>query len=182
MEEVKRSDWSLSSLNRPFGSGIVTPSGVLLNSQILDFSWPNKTDNFSPNPVSCSYRCSILINDGISLNCPVQLLVALHPTAQQHPARQEADVLPDTHGSEARSGSVWHLLGRGLVQRRQSPQWNHTGAPSRDWSKTPPARACCYVVCLPTLRFVFSEMSCVALRGRRIRCSLLTYRGGEVNP
>lgn len=40
----------MSSLNRPFGSGIVTPSGVLLNSQILDFSWPNKTENFSPNP------------------------------------------------------------------------------------------------------------------------------------
>ncbi|XP_073795783.1 glutathione hydrolase 7 isoform X4 [Danio rerio] len=33
----------LSSLNRPFGSGIVTSSGILLNSQILDFSWPNKT-------------------------------------------------------------------------------------------------------------------------------------------
>lgn len=33
----------MSSLNRPFGSRIVTPSGILLNSQILDFSWPNKT-------------------------------------------------------------------------------------------------------------------------------------------
>lgn len=33
----------MSSLNRPFGSGIVTSSGILLNSQILDFSWPNKT-------------------------------------------------------------------------------------------------------------------------------------------
>ncbi|XP_010880201.2 glutathione hydrolase 7 isoform X2 [Esox lucius] len=32
-----------SSLNRPFGSRIVTPSGILLNSQILDFSWTNKT-------------------------------------------------------------------------------------------------------------------------------------------
>lgn len=40
-----------SSLNKPFGSGIVTPSGILLNSQILDFSWPNKTQNYSPNPV-----------------------------------------------------------------------------------------------------------------------------------
>ncbi|XP_023654614.1 glutathione hydrolase 7 isoform X2 [Paramormyrops kingsleyae] len=34
----------MSSLNRPFGSGIVSRSGILLNSQILDFSWPNKTD------------------------------------------------------------------------------------------------------------------------------------------
>uniref|UniRef100_UPI0037E7A893 glutathione hydrolase 7 n=1 Tax=Semicossyphus pulcher TaxID=241346 RepID=UPI0037E7A893 len=40
----------MSSLNRPFGSGIVTPSGILLNSQILDFSWPNKTKTTSPNP------------------------------------------------------------------------------------------------------------------------------------
>lgn len=40
----------MSSLNRPFGSGIVTPSGILLNSQILDFSWPNKTTNSTPNP------------------------------------------------------------------------------------------------------------------------------------
>ncbi|CAG6021542.1 unnamed protein product [Menidia menidia] len=40
----------MSSLNRPFGSGIVTPSGILLNSQILDFSWSNKSLNSSPNP------------------------------------------------------------------------------------------------------------------------------------
>ncbi|KAM7411770.1 hypothetical protein PAMA_021645 [Pampus argenteus] len=40
----------VSSLNKPFGSGIVTPSGILLNSQILDFSWPNKTQNSTPNP------------------------------------------------------------------------------------------------------------------------------------
>ncbi|NWT21925.1 GGT7 hydrolase, partial [Cardinalis cardinalis] len=41
----------VSSLNRPFGSGIVTPSGILLNSQILDFSWQNKTMNHSiPRP------------------------------------------------------------------------------------------------------------------------------------
>uniref|UniRef100_A0A4W5N9F6 Glutathione hydrolase n=1 Tax=Hucho hucho TaxID=62062 RepID=A0A4W5N9F6_9TELE len=31
-----------SSLNRPFGSRILTPSGILLNSQIVDFSWPIK--------------------------------------------------------------------------------------------------------------------------------------------
>uniref|UniRef100_A0A3Q2TTT0 Glutathione hydrolase n=1 Tax=Fundulus heteroclitus TaxID=8078 RepID=A0A3Q2TTT0_FUNHE len=40
----------VSSLNKPFGSGIVTPSGILLNSQILDFSWPNKTLSSLPNP------------------------------------------------------------------------------------------------------------------------------------
>ncbi|NXY83608.1 GGT7 hydrolase, partial [Alcedo cyanopectus] len=40
----------VSSLNRPFGSGIITPSGVLLNSQMLDF-WQNKTMNHSiPRP------------------------------------------------------------------------------------------------------------------------------------
>uniref|UniRef100_A0A671N0T0 Glutathione hydrolase n=1 Tax=Sinocyclocheilus anshuiensis TaxID=1608454 RepID=A0A671N0T0_9TELE len=37
----------MSSLNRPFGSRIVTPSGILLNSQMLDFSWPNKTHSFA---------------------------------------------------------------------------------------------------------------------------------------
>ncbi|KAF7659910.1 hypothetical protein LDENG_00291150 [Lucifuga dentata] len=41
----------MSSQNKPFGSGIVTPSGILLNSQILDFSWPNKTQSSTPpNP------------------------------------------------------------------------------------------------------------------------------------
>ncbi|XP_066529288.1 glutathione hydrolase 7 isoform X2 [Hoplias malabaricus] len=41
----------MSSLNQPFGSRIVTPSGILLNSQILDFSWPNKSqDSAPPNP------------------------------------------------------------------------------------------------------------------------------------
>ncbi|XP_067856395.1 glutathione hydrolase 7 [Heptranchias perlo] len=40
----------VSSLNRPFGSGIMTASGVLLNSQMLDFSWSNKTqDNSTVN-------------------------------------------------------------------------------------------------------------------------------------
>lgn len=40
----------VSSLNRPFGSGIITPSGVLLNSQMLDFSWPDQTqDNSTVN-------------------------------------------------------------------------------------------------------------------------------------
>lgn len=39
-------------MNQPFGSRIVTPSGILLNSQILDFSWPNKSHSFAPpNPV-----------------------------------------------------------------------------------------------------------------------------------
>ncbi|NXB51452.1 GGT7 hydrolase, partial [Leucopsar rothschildi] len=41
----------VSSLNRPFGSGIVTPSGILLNSEMLDFSWQNRTMNHSiPRP------------------------------------------------------------------------------------------------------------------------------------
>ncbi|XP_036448207.1 glutathione hydrolase 7 [Colossoma macropomum] len=41
----------MSSLNQPFGSRIVTPSGILLNSQILDFSWPNKSHGSAPpNP------------------------------------------------------------------------------------------------------------------------------------
>ncbi|XP_029469560.1 glutathione hydrolase 7 [Rhinatrema bivittatum] len=40
----------VSSLNRPFGSGIITPLGVLLNSQMMDFSWPNKTNHSVPCP------------------------------------------------------------------------------------------------------------------------------------
>ncbi|XP_071350806.1 glutathione hydrolase 7-like isoform X4 [Trachinotus anak] len=39
-----------SSLSRPFGSRLITPSGVILNSLILDFYWPNKTrDQFQTN-------------------------------------------------------------------------------------------------------------------------------------
>ncbi|XP_067324248.1 glutathione hydrolase 7 [Anolis sagrei] len=37
----------VSSLNRPFGSGIMTSSGILLNSQMLDFSWMNETEDHS---------------------------------------------------------------------------------------------------------------------------------------
>ncbi|KAM4691272.1 glutathione hydrolase 7 [Rhinophrynus dorsalis] len=41
----------VSSLNRPFGSGIMTPSGILLNSQILDFFWTNRSSGRSfPSP------------------------------------------------------------------------------------------------------------------------------------
>lgn len=41
----------MSSMNQPFGSRIMTPSGILLNSQILDFSWPNKSQSsVPPNP------------------------------------------------------------------------------------------------------------------------------------
>ncbi|GAA6089424.1 glutathione hydrolase 7 [Tachysurus ichikawai] len=41
----------MSSMNQPFGSRIMTPSGILLNSQILDFSWPNKSQrSIPPNP------------------------------------------------------------------------------------------------------------------------------------
>ncbi|XP_028850779.1 glutathione hydrolase 7 isoform X2 [Denticeps clupeoides] len=41
----------MSSLNQPFGSRIVTASGILLNSQILDFSWPNRSQTSAPpNP------------------------------------------------------------------------------------------------------------------------------------
>ncbi|KAM9296161.1 glutathione hydrolase 7 [Gastrophryne carolinensis] len=39
----------VSSLNRPFGSMIMTPSGILLNSQVLDFSWSNKNNSLQ-NP------------------------------------------------------------------------------------------------------------------------------------
>ncbi|XP_062871921.1 glutathione hydrolase 7 [Trichomycterus rosablanca] len=39
----------ISSMNRPFGSRIVTSSGILLNSQILDFSWPNKSHSLGPH-------------------------------------------------------------------------------------------------------------------------------------
>lgn len=119
----------LSSLNRPFGSGIVTPSGLLLNSQILDFSWPNKTENFSPNPVSCVFftLAHVSLYCLSSFSCSAQL-PALYPTAQQHPAWQEAHVLPDAHGGEAGSGRVRHLPGRGVVQCRQSSQCHHSGA------------------------------------------------------
>ncbi|KAF6722744.1 Gamma-glutamyltransferase 7 [Oryzias melastigma] len=51
-----------STLNRPFGSRILTPSGILLNSLILDFFWPNKTsikpqiEQFQENHVEARKR------------------------------------------------------------------------------------------------------------------------------
>ncbi|XP_011473701.1 glutathione hydrolase 7 isoform X2 [Oryzias latipes] len=51
-----------SSLNGPFGSRILTPSGILLNSLILDFFWPNKTsvkpptEQFQENRVGARKR------------------------------------------------------------------------------------------------------------------------------
>ncbi|RVE72849.1 hypothetical protein OJAV_G00041940 [Oryzias javanicus] len=51
-----------STLNRPFGSRILTPSGILLNSLILDFFWPNKTsikpqtEQFQDNHVEAKKR------------------------------------------------------------------------------------------------------------------------------
>ena len=44
-----------SSMNKPFGSGILTSSGILLNSQILAFSWPNKTQTSEHNPVMLTF-------------------------------------------------------------------------------------------------------------------------------
>uniref|UniRef100_A0A672N7X5 Glutathione hydrolase n=1 Tax=Sinocyclocheilus grahami TaxID=75366 RepID=A0A672N7X5_SINGR len=46
----------MSSLNRPFGSRIVTPSGILLNSQMLDFSWPNKPHSSAHNSIEPGKR------------------------------------------------------------------------------------------------------------------------------
>nr|XP_013005866.1 glutathione hydrolase 7 [Cavia porcellus] len=46
----------VSSLNRPFGSGLITPSGILLNSQMLDFSWPNRTANHSAHNLENSVQ------------------------------------------------------------------------------------------------------------------------------
>lgn len=49
-------------MNQPFGSRIVTSSGILLNSQILDFSWPNKSHSSGPhNPVQSVYSFIITV-------------------------------------------------------------------------------------------------------------------------
>uniref|UniRef100_A0A8C2H2Z2 Glutathione hydrolase n=1 Tax=Cyprinus carpio TaxID=7962 RepID=A0A8C2H2Z2_CYPCA len=66
----------MSSLNRPFGSRIVTPSGILLNSQILDFSWPNKThsaaaynqrNSIEPGKRPASFLTPIAVRPSIGL-------------------------------------------------------------------------------------------------------------------
>ncbi|KTG32858.1 hypothetical protein cypCar_00024980 [Cyprinus carpio] len=66
----------MSSLNRPFGSRIVTPSGILLNSQILDFSWPNKThsaaaynqrNSIEPGKRPASFLMPIAVRPSIGL-------------------------------------------------------------------------------------------------------------------
>ncbi|CAB1336061.1 unnamed protein product [Coregonus sp. 'balchen'] len=56
------------SLNRPFGSRIVTPSGILLNSQILDFSWSNKTQTSQPpNPRPLSFLVPTAVRPRLGL-------------------------------------------------------------------------------------------------------------------
>lgn len=80
-----------SSLNRPFGSGIITPSGILLNSQMLDFSWQNKTMNHSiPRPVMnnvtiffelCLHNFFFLfsfLHNGEAVCCLINNLVAFY--------------------------------------------------------------------------------------------------------
>ncbi|XP_073679750.1 glutathione hydrolase 7 [Garra rufa] len=66
----------MSSLNRPFGSRIVTPSGILLNSQMLDFSWPNKThgsaafnprNSIEPGKRPASFLTPIAVRPAIGL-------------------------------------------------------------------------------------------------------------------
>uniref|UniRef100_A0A671KHD6 Gamma-glutamyltransferase 7-like n=1 Tax=Sinocyclocheilus anshuiensis TaxID=1608454 RepID=A0A671KHD6_9TELE len=66
----------MSSLNRPFGSRIVTPSGILLNSQMLDFSWPNKThsaaaynqrNSIEPGKRPASFLMPIAVRPSIGL-------------------------------------------------------------------------------------------------------------------
>ncbi|KAK2885944.1 hypothetical protein Q8A67_016781 [Cirrhinus molitorella] len=66
----------MSSLNQPFGSRIVTPSGILLNSQMLDFSWPNKThgsagfnqhNSIEPGKRPASFLTPIAVRPAIGL-------------------------------------------------------------------------------------------------------------------
>uniref|UniRef100_A0A8C2FLE4 Glutathione hydrolase n=1 Tax=Cyprinus carpio TaxID=7962 RepID=A0A8C2FLE4_CYPCA len=66
----------MSSLNRPFGSRIVTSSGILLNSQMLDFSWPNKThssaafnlrNSIEPGKRPASFLTPIAVRPSIGL-------------------------------------------------------------------------------------------------------------------
>uniref|UniRef100_A0A8C1XWQ9 Glutathione hydrolase n=1 Tax=Cyprinus carpio TaxID=7962 RepID=A0A8C1XWQ9_CYPCA len=66
----------MSSLNRPFGSRIVTSSGILLNSQMLDFSWPNKThssaafnlrNSIEPGKRPASFLMPIAVRPSIGL-------------------------------------------------------------------------------------------------------------------
>lgn len=69
------SQWSHSSLSRPFGSRLITRSGVLLNSLVLDFSWPNKTrGHFQTNPVHKPLEMSpnqVCHLQSIDLNIPI---------------------------------------------------------------------------------------------------------------
>ncbi|XP_073324993.1 glutathione hydrolase 7-like isoform X2 [Pagrus major] len=73
-----------SSLSRPFGSRMVTRSGVILNSLILDFSWPNKTHGqlFTNQVLIRALSLHEEKNDRLSLT-------RLHPKLQ--PSRLLAD-------------------------------------------------------------------------------------------
>ncbi|XP_035760854.1 glutathione hydrolase 7-like [Neolamprologus brichardi] len=64
-----------SSLSRPFGSRLVTRSGIVLNSLILDFSWPNTSrEQLQINQENC-------VEPGkrpLSLLMPIIVVPALH--------------------------------------------------------------------------------------------------------
>ena len=126
------SDLFRSSLNKPFGSGIVTPSGILLNSQILDFTWPNKTHSSSPNPVHAPFFLDGVIihlfsHNSINCSFTFSLCLVSFALAQQPPAWEEAHVLSDAHSGEASRGVMWHIRGHWIFQWRESTQWHYTG-------------------------------------------------------
>uniref|UniRef100_A0AAX7V6U1 Gamma-glutamyltransferase 7 n=1 Tax=Astatotilapia calliptera TaxID=8154 RepID=A0AAX7V6U1_ASTCA len=64
-----------SSLSRPFGSRLITQSGIVLNSLILDFSWPNTSrEQLQTNQENC-------VEPGkrpLSLLMPIIVVPALH--------------------------------------------------------------------------------------------------------
>lgn len=86
--------WSCSSLNRPFGSRIITRTGVILNSLILDFSLPNKTRG---QPLSNQVHYHLKSHWSILLN----MVNYLPFVAKQSPARKEACVFSHAHSRGA---------------------------------------------------------------------------------
>lgn len=86
--------WSCSSLNRPFGSRIITRTGVILNSLILDFSLPNKTRG---QPLSNQVHYHKKSHRSILLNTVNYLPFV----AKQSPARKEACIFSHAHSRGA---------------------------------------------------------------------------------
>lgn len=96
--------WSGSSLSRPFGSRIITRSGVILNSLILDFSWP-KPNQTRGQPLTNQVHYHHRMKSVTKYSFKHGSLFAI--CAIEKPARKAACIFSHAHNSGASMAEMW---------------------------------------------------------------------------